>query len=261
MAIAGKIWLIGGTQESARLARQLAQAGLPCIVSVTTEAARSLYPETPEIEVWVTRFDAPTLASFLDTQDIRGILDASHPFATEISQQAIAAASAQDVPYLRYERPDLSLENLSPGVQTVPSFEALLQQGTLVGQRVLLIVGYRPLGLFRGLQAQATLFARLLPSIPALEAALAAGFSPDRLMALRPPVSEDLERSLWQHWGITHVVTKASGQAGGEDIKRRVAADLGIPLTLVQRPRLDYLAQTEDLQRAIAFCQACLQKA
>lgn len=261
MAIAGKIWLIGGTQESALLARHLVQAGLPCIVSVTTEAARSLYPDAAGLEVWVTRFDTQTLAEFLGNQGIRGILDASHPFATEISQTAIAAASAQDMPYLRYERPDLGLENLSPGAQTVPSFEALISQGSLEGQRVLLIVGYRPLELFRGLQSQATLFARLLPSVTALEAALAAGFSPDRLMALRPPISEDLERSLWQHWGITHVVTKASGQAGGEDTKRRVAADLGIPLTLVQRPRLDYPAQTDDLQRAIAFCQACLQNA
>jgi precorrin-6A/cobalt-precorrin-6A reductase len=119
---------------------------------------------------------------------------------------------------------------------------------------VLLTVGYRYLHLFSSWQERSTLFARILPSVTALGAALAAGFSSDRLIALRPPVSVDLEKALWQQWQISLVVTKASGTAGGEDVKRAVAAELGIGLIAIARPEVVYPQQTSELSRALEFC-------
>jgi precorrin-6A/cobalt-precorrin-6A reductase len=64
-----------------------------------------------------------------------------------------------------------------------------------------------------------------------------------------------LEKALWQQWDISLVVTKASGTAGGEDIKRTVAAQLGIPLIVIDRPVVEYPQQTSDLSVAIEFCR------
>ena len=89
----------------------------------------------------------------------------------------------------------------------------------------------------------------------ALAAAFEAGFTSDRLIALRPPVSVALERSLWQQWGITKVIAKCSGRAGGELTKRSVAAELRIPLWLIQRPSLVYPKQTDSVAVAIRFAQ------
>lgn len=140
------------------------------------------------------------------------------------------------------------------------SFAELVATDILQGQRVLLIVGYRPLTLFQPWQDRATLFARLLPSVTALEAAIAAGFTPDRLFAMRPPLSPDLEKALWQHWQISLVVTKSSGIAGGEDVKRQVAMELGIPLIAIARPPITYPQQTSDLTTALEFCQQHLSR-
>ncbi|HEY9862494.1 MAG TPA: precorrin-6A/cobalt-precorrin-6A reductase, partial [Candidatus Obscuribacterales bacterium] len=90
---------------------------------------------------------------------------------------------------------------------------------------------------------------------------IAAGFTPDRLFAMRPPISPDLEKALWQHWQISLVVTKSSGIAGGEDIKRQVAAELGMPLVAIARPPIIYPQQTSDLTTALAFCQQHLSLA
>ncbi len=250
---AGRIWLIGGTQESAALAIALSQAQLPCTVSVTTATARHLYQETASLRLVVSRFNSQTLCDFLRQEQIVGILDASHPFAVEISQQAIAAATQYQIPYLRYERPALS-SACEPVIER-DSFAALLAGDELQGQRVLLTVGYKPLALFAPWQHRSTLFARILPSVVALEAALAAGFSRDRLLALHPPIPLELEKALWQHWGISLVVTKASGQPGGEAIKRTVAAELGVKLVVIARPVLAYPQQTSDLGKALNFCQ------
>ena len=275
MKAQGRIWLIGGTQESAQLAAAIAEAQLACTVSVTTETAKQLYVFSVQkaenhapLEVWVGRLTPETATSFLHQQQIVAVLDASHPYAVEISQLAIATTTQLGIPYLRFERPDWKDargkdegggrkdegEKKEKGL-VFQSFSELVATDILQGQRALLILGYRPLALFQPWQDRATLFARLLPSVTAIEAAIAAGFTPDRLFAMRPPISPDLEKALWQHWQISLVVTKSSGIAGGEDVKRQVAAELGIPLVAIARPPLIYPHQTSDLTTALAFCQ------
>lgn len=119
---------------------------------------------------------------------------------------------------------------------------------------MLLTVGYKPLHLFLPWQKRATLFARLLPSAVALEAAFQAGFTSDRLICLRPPIAADLEIALWRQWDISLVVSKASGSPG-EDVKRQVAGELGVKLVLVSRPEVVYPQQTSDFLVVLGFCE------
>lgn len=249
------IWLIGGTQESAELAKALADLDLPCLITVVTEPARLLYPTEPTLRIQVGCLSPAQIEPFLYQHQISCILDASHPFAVEISQLAITAAVQHQIPYLRYERP-LVKQQGEATIEYFDCFETLLNSDRLTDQQVLLTVGYRSLPLFQSWQSRATLFARILPSAIALQTALTAGFTPDRLIALRPPISAALETALWQQWQITAVVTKASGTAGGEQIKQQVAAALGVSLIVIDRPAIAYPRQTADLLSALAFCQA-----
>lgn len=260
-----RIWLIGGTQESAVLAQRLAEAGLSVVISVTTAAATGLYPHSDRLMVRVGALAASDMPDFVAAHGVEAILDASHPFATAISQLAIATATTHEIPYLRFERamveqPPTNPPNAASSVLTLPSVEALVSGAYLAPvqhqpQRVLLTLGYRVLPLFQPWQAHATLFARILPSAVALETALASGFTSGRLIALRPPIADDLERALWQQWRITTVVTKASGAAGGEARKRAIAQELGIRLILLARPVVDYPKQTGCVDEAIAWCK------
>lgn len=251
----GKIWLIGGTQESAELARAIAQTSVSCLISVTTEAARSRYPIAPNLHIRVGKLAADQIQCFLQAEQITAILDASHPFAVEISQQAIAISTKLAIPYLRFERPANEFKKQeSDNILHLDSFATLLSGGYLISERVLLTIGYRPLLLFQSVQSESTLFARVLPSLVALETAFTAGFTNDRIVALRPPIHLALEKALWQHWQISLVVTKASGSPGGEDIKRQAAIDLGTALIVIDRPPITYPQQTSNLQAALQFC-------
>lgn len=248
----GRLWLIGGTSDSAAVAWELAQRGVPTIVSVTTAAAAHLYPVELGVQVAVGALTANSLPAFRQRHCIFGILDASHPFATAISALAMAAADRWGIPYLRLERPPVAS---APWVRPFVDVDALLASDLLEGQRVLLTVGSRWLARFSPWQERCDLFARLLPSPVALTMALEAGFSADRLMALRPPVSPELERALWRQWAISVVVAKASGQAGGEVTKVQVAQELGVTLALIQRPQATYPACTGCAVEASQICQ------
>ncbi|MEQ9668793.1 precorrin-6A/cobalt-precorrin-6A reductase [Coleofasciculus sp. G2-EDA-02] len=302
-----RLWLIGGTSESVQLAEAIASVGFPCLVTVTTVDAKSLYPQTPSLQVQVGRLDGKQIEQLWQQQQIKAIVDASHPYAVEISRNAIATAQCLQIPYLRFERPTVKGDggdqggfshirvttndnretrpyksvkagfekrlsstarqnslnpplqtNNEPSVITLDSFETLVAGDYLNQQRVLLTVGCKVLSLFQDWQERSTLFARILPAVTSLEAAMAAGFSRDRIIALRPPIPFELEIALWRHWDISLVVTKASGVAGGEVTKRQVAAQLGIPLIVIDRPVVEYPQQTSDITVALEFCQRYL---
>ncbi len=251
-----QIWLIGGTSESVTLATAIISAQIDCIVTVTTETAKNLYPlDSPKLKIWVGCLDQDSISPFLKQQKVTAILDASHPFAVEISTLAIATATEYNIPYLRYERQACQTVGVEDKILHLESFEALLSGDYLTGKRVMLTLGYRQLHRFESWQNHSTLFVRILPSAVSLEAAFNAGFTPDRIIAIRPPISLALEKALWQHWNISLVVTKASGIAGGEVIKRQLSAELGIPLIVINRPQLDYPEKTSDIKIAIEFCQ------
>ncbi len=251
------IWLIGGTSESAKIAEAIASQSLPCLITVTTASAQSLYPASAYLTLQVGQLNQQQIGQFCRQEKIRAIVDASHPYAVEISQNAIAISQEENIPYLRYERPRVPSDS---GAQEIESFDALLAGEYLLGQRVFLTVGYRALSLFKSWQNRATLFARILPVVNSLEVALALGFTPDRLLALRPPFSAAFEKALWQQWRISLVITKASGEAGGEAIKRAVAAELGIPLLVIARPQIAYPQQTQDILEVLNFCHQHLSK-
>lgn len=246
-----RLWLIGGTSESAVLAQAIAAQKFFCTITVTTPEAVKLYPVSPYLRVQVGQLTETQIEAFIAQEQIIAIIDASHPYAIAVSQAVIQIAEQLQIPYLRYERAEVLPKN---NVIKLDSFEMLLSGNYLAGQRVLLTVGCKALSKFQQWQSQATLFARILPNLDSLKIALESGFNPDRLIAIRPPISAELETALWQQWNISLVVSKASGQAGGEDIKQLVSQQLGIPLILITRPKINYPQQTNNFDEVLNFC-------
>lgn len=249
------IWLIGGTSESVAIVKILTEQIISLIVTVTTPTARTLYPANTKVIVGC--MDSVAMTSFCLCHKITAVVDASHPYAVEVSRQAITITSKLNIPYLRYERASyLASKQPQPdSVIELDSFKTLLAGDYLDQQRVFLTVGCQALPQFQPWQSRSTLFARILPKLASLEIALEAGFTSDRLIAIRPPIDAATETALWQQWQISLVVTKASGTAGGEDIKRHVAANLGVPLFVIARPKIVYPQQTSIFSEIVAFCR------
>lgn len=249
------IWIIGGTKDSTIITSAIAAVTADFFVTVTTPEARQLYDVGCNVIVGTMNEDS--MARFCYLYHISAIVDASHPFAVNVSQNAIAIARLLNIPYLRYERAKIDSLTSSSSLE-LDSFDTLLQGDYLLNRRVLLTVGCQVLPQFQSWQNRATLFARVLPKLKSLQMALDSGFSSDRIIALRPPITEELEKALWQQWQISLVITKASGKSGGENIKKKVAQQLGIPLITIARPYIIYPQQTSNLEEIILFCRSCL---
>ena len=246
------IWVIGGTGDSAKVAKAISAVITDYVITVTTPEAIKLYDS--KCRVSVGKMNQVLMQQFCRQHHVKGIIDASHPFAVEVSQNAIAVAKSLNLPYLRFERATVAAEQSDLALK-LNSFDDLVEGEYLLNQRVLLAVGCKALPLFKDWHSKATLFARILPKLDSLQIALDSGFTSDRIIALRPPFSAALEQALWQKWRISLVVTKASGTPSGQDIKQQVAQQLNIPLITIARPQIVYPLQTSQMSQVVEFCQ------
>jgi len=266
-----RLWLIAGTGEGPRLASQLMERGWRLEVSVVSEAASLAYPAHRRQRLLVGALAGSEAirqrlaAAALEGQPYAAVVDASHPFASQISHQLAAALqqliadrpsgqqTAQPL-LLRLVRPLLS----SPADRLLVNLKALAHH-RLAGQRLLLAIGARQLAEAVALSPGALHHARLLPNPEALQRAMAAGIAPQQLAPLRPGGSGEaaLLAALLRRWRIDAILCRQSGGIT-ETLWRQLAASQGCELLLLQRPadpagmtglaEAELLAQLEQLR-------------
>jgi precorrin-6A/cobalt-precorrin-6A reductase len=266
--VSKRILLLSGTSEGPLLARALLTAGFEVRATVTrAEARENLFgPLLDDMVVEARGFTEESLAGFLAHRGADLVLDATHPFAVRITRIARAVCLRLGVPLVRYERPDWQPP---PGTRQVDSFAAAAEMLPALGGRILLTIGAKQLKHFAHLHDRLWLAARILPSVPSLEQALAAGFTPDRILCLRPPFSRDFNRAILKEHRIGVLVTKASGREGGVEEKVLAAVDLDVEVVMIRRP--EYLecqpadlsppvAEVQSLEGAIQACRMMIQR-
>jgi precorrin-6x reductase len=254
------VWVFAGTSDGNALAAQLAQQGHQVVVSTATEYGGTLaLQDCPGVTVWAGRQGVEARKQALQQHAARMLIDATHPYATLMSQQLIGLSQSLDIPYLRYERPSLVADDQQ--AMLCDSMEQAAQQAMACGERIFLATGSKDLASF--LQAPGAehkqWFVRVTAEPEFLQRALDLGIPRSRICAMQGPFSEAFNRALWQDWNIDCVVTKDSGNAGGYGAKVAAAQALAIPLLTVRRPVLDYPQQCSDLDEASARVAACLQ--
>ena len=120
---------------------------------------------------------------------------------------------------------------------------------------ILLTTGTKDLGVFCEAirDYRRRLFARILPSVPSLERALAAGLDASRLVCIQGPASIEMNLATIHEFGIRHLVTKESGTVGGFPEKVEAARSAGIELWVIRRPA-DEGVTLEEALRLLEVC-------
>ena len=99
-----RILILGGTGEARALAAELVAAGVDVLSSL---AGRVAQPRLPDGPVRVGGFGGVEgLAAFLRAERITGVIDATHPFAGQITAHAAQATARAGVPLLVLRRPE-----------------------------------------------------------------------------------------------------------------------------------------------------------
>ena len=248
------ILLMAGTGDARLLLHRLKATGLAVGVSVTTEYGEALLDGEAE-RVNREKLDANGLQRLLAAWQITMVVDATHPYAAEASKNALAATQAAGIPYYRYERASVCLDEASPLLHTVASVdEAALVAGKL-GETIFLTTGSKNLPDFvhhPALQGK-RLIARVLPETNVVSQCRALGLSPRDIVAMQGPFSEALNRELFLAYDAQVVVTKESGTVGGCDAKLAAARSLSLPVVMIERPQIAYVRATHDMEKLLKW--------
>lgn len=234
------ILVLAGTRDGRELAADLARRGWPVTVSVVSDYGRDLAADE-RLTVSTGPLDAAGLADLMKRQDVRALVDASHPYAAGASRSAQEACGARGVPYIRYERPAAPLPAYGKlHLAADPAAAAKLAAG--LGQVIFLTTGSRSLATFKQepLLAGHRLIARVLPEPDVIAACRQMGFAPSDIVALQGPFSHEFNLAIFREYGSEVVVTKNSGLIGGTDSKFSAAVELGLHLVVIDRPAVEY---------------------
>ncbi len=236
--------ILGGTTEASAIAAALADH--PRMRPVLSFAGRTRAPVLPAVPARRGGFGGVNgLAAYLRAQDVAALIDATHPFAAQISRNARAAAHAADVPTVAVSRPPWAA---GPGDcwTEVADMPAAVQALGTAPRRVFLTVGQQELAPFMLAPWHRYLIRSVEPPDPALLPPAA------RCIAARGPFREDAERTLLEQENVEVLVTKNSGGAATAP-KLAAARALGVPVVMVARPAALFGGTVPDAAGALAW--------
>lgn len=235
------VLILGGTTEASAIAAAL--VGHPVIRPVLSLAGRTRAPVLPPIPCRVGGFGGVAgLAAYLDAHRIAALIDATHPFAAQITRHAAAAAGS--IPRITVLRPPWTAQ---PGDDwtMVPDMPAAAAAIGSEPRGVFLTVGQQELAPFRHAPHHRYVVRSVEPPDPSV-------LPGATIVTARGPFAEADDLRLMQAQRIEVLVTKNSGGAATAG-KLAAAQALGVRVVMVARPPVPDGPTVPDAAAALAW--------
>jgi precorrin-6A/cobalt-precorrin-6A reductase len=229
------ILLAGGTKDSRIIAERLLRDKHKIIVTTATEYGGQLISHL-DLEVKVAKLDLEGLEKLANEMNISRIVDATHPYAIEISNNLLELSTMLGVPYYRYERSMLEYKKEN----SFYDLEELINFLEGVRGNILLTLGSNNIHRFKDLKNKKSIYIRVLPTEYAIKKCEDAGFRPSQIIGLQGPFTTAFNEAVYENYDIKYLVTKESGAAGGELEKVEAAKNLGLRVAVLKRPAVRY---------------------
>ncbi|MGI6075683.1 MAG: precorrin-6A reductase [Pyramidobacter sp.] len=224
------IVLFGGTTE----ARWLLERGLPALCCVATDYGAKLLQGLKDVEVRVGRLDEAAMEALFRRENPDVVVDATHPYATEVTKNIKTACKKSGVAYLRVIRRKTPLFGDVTVVGSPREAAELLNRSD---EKVLLTVGSKELPAFASVaNGRQRLYARVLPTSDVIAQCESLGYDAGHLIAMQGPFTAEMNRQMLAATGASVVVTKDGGDAGGMKEKLSAAQEAGARVIVIGRP-------------------------
>ena len=226
------------------LAEQLASDAR--FLALLSFAGRTASLHAPAVPHRIGGFGGVTgLTEFLKAGNFEALIDATHPFAAQMSANAVQAAQALGLPLLRVERPAWQ-EIAGDRWQQVDDMQAAASALGPTPRRVFLTIGRLEIDAFRSAPQQHYLVRAVDPFELPLPAA--------RLIAARGPFDMQAERELLQREAIEVIVSKNAGTPATY-AKIAAARALALPVIMVRRPQLPAAETVATIDEALLWIE------
>lgn len=223
------ILIFGGTTEGRISIQTLEEAGKPFYYSTKGDEQEVFLHNGIRLQ---GAMDAGQAIAFCHRHDIRLIVDAAHPFATQLHDTLEQVSSETHIPVIRFERifPERDEEHIT----WCRDYDDAMQRIEAENIATLLVLtGVQTIGKLKPLWQNNKCYFRILDRDSSRRIAHEQGFPAERLFYYRQGEDESI---LLQQLRPEAILTKESGTSGGFDEKVAAARQLGIRIFALCRP-------------------------
>ena len=252
-----KVLIYAGTTEGRELAQELARERIYCDISVATEYGRQIMDEkiSPYICILQGRMTAEQMRLKCENEQYLAVVDATHPFATEVSVNIRESLKGLDIPYFRLGREKIPGEEGERQAGERQAGEQQAEEQNYMARKyfqntaacvealkktegkIFLTTGSKELSAFcREETIRKRLVVRVLPGMESLQECVRNGLEGRQIIAMQGPFSKEMNLAMIRQYQASVLVTKESGKTGGEDTKLAAAGEAQIPSYIILRP-------------------------
>jgi precorrin-6A/cobalt-precorrin-6A reductase len=235
--------ILGGIADANVLAGQMARAGIDAVYSY---GGRTRAPAGQPLPTRIGGFGgAEGLADYLRRESITHVIDATHPFAAEMSRNAIAACADTGTPLLALERAPWGKTSGDHWIEVADIISAVAALPE-ARSRIFLAIGRQHIAPF-GTRPQHAYTLRFVdppeeaPPLPDAE-----------IIVSRGPFTLEGEFEMMRARAIEWVVARNSGGSGAR-AKIDAARALGLPVIMLARPQLPDRLKVESVAEVMEW--------
>ncbi len=228
-----KTAVFAGTYEGRLLCERLSAEKIEACAYVASSYGVGLLAGLAGINVVSGRLDEGEIAEAIAKEGFALVVDATHPYAREVTLNIRSACRRTGSAYVRFLRGEDSYSGVIHAGDTLEAAEKLA--GTT--GNILLTTGSKELAIFcRQPGLRERLFARVLPVAEVIEHCYSLGLSGRQIIAMQGPFSQEMNVAMLKEFSCRWLVTKNTGEAGGVAAKIAAAQEAGVEALLIGRP-------------------------
>lgn len=247
------IGFILGTSEGRRILSLINKYTNDIAVSTATTYGGEILKEF-DIKVLNTKpLNKEEMLNWLNSNKINVLVDASHPYAQEVTKTALECANNIDIKYIRYERQG-ALENIiGEDILRVRNYDEAIDIIKNLDGNILNTTGGNNVSKFVDLDFKYRVIHRILPLPKVLTKIVEAGVNIKDVIALQGPISYELEKAFLIQYNVKAILTKDSGIEGGVLEKLKAASECKIKLIVIEKPKFSYDLVFNDENSLVNF--------
>lgn len=242
------IFVLSGTKDGRLIIDKLLEENYKVLSSTATTYGKTLIESHPNLKVISDRLSEDDIKNIINKNKVKLLLDATHPYAKEISNNAIKACKELSIPYIRYERESIDYKN----IKKCKSYDDVVNYLRKSEGNILLTTGSNNLDKFSNLENKENIYVRVLPTPNVIEKCYNLGFLPKQILGLQGPFTKDFNKATLKQYNIKYMVTKDSGDIGGTNEKIEAALECGVEVIVIDRPDIEYQNIYFDIDKLIS---------
>lgn len=231
-----EILIFAGTTEGRTLAEKLLDAGKKVHICVATEYGEEVLLKHENLAIHQGRLNCEEMVQFLQSNEWKMVVDATHPYAVEVSAYIKNACENAQKEYVRLLRKEEE-ERSDSHVLYVNSLEEAAAYLNRTEGNILLTTGSKELPKYlEQISDISRVYARILADGAMVEKCKEMGMLGKQIICMQGPFSAELNVAMLRQVGAKYLVTKDTGATGGFPEKVEGAGLAGTKVLVIRRP-------------------------